>query len=200
MLVKSVTSTALSSSMLGRAGFFGERCSQLRGAVPVVVGDADTACPSACCCASVGDVIVDDGDKGPMFVTNSAPNFGAGIGDPGAFGTSSRSLPMNPGRVGVGLFGRSGASEASRECVSVAAAKGSSPRRSDVALARASRCDDGDGAPRCEVGEPMTSSTMRLRSTALATRSGSIRVLFSLGGGHTASRKIEPDSERMPSR
>ena len=76
---------------------------------------------------------------------------------------------------------------------------------------RESRYDGG--GPRCATGEdedeaeaeaeavgPMTSSTMRPRSTALATRSGSTRLLFSPGGGQTASRKIEPDSERMPSR
>ena len=107
--------------MLGRVTFFGERSSQLRGCVVAVAGGlvtvGDVVCPSACCCecVNVGECeIVDDGDSGPMFVTNSAPNFGAGIGDPGAFGTSS--LSANPGTRGVGLFGSSGASLASREC------------------------------------------------------------------------------------
>lgn len=96
--------------MLGRGSFFGERCSQFRDCASGVVNVGE----EACCCTRVGDwEIVDEGDSGPIFVTNNGPIRGAGRGDPGASGVALRS--KNPGTLW--FFDRRGVSLVSRECV-----------------------------------------------------------------------------------
>ena len=203
--------------MLGRVTFFGERSSQLRGCVVAVAGGlvtvGDVVCPSACCCecVSVGECeIVDDGDSGPMFVTNSGPMLGGGIGDPGGSGAELGVRDSKkPGALRF-AFGSSGVSLVSRECVwrFESDAKGSSPT-SDVvlplSLPRRTPCAPRNALGGCgceaEVGlGPMTSSMILLRSTADAAFSGSTRLLGWPGGGQTASRKMDPVSARMPRR
>ena len=103
-----------------------------------LVAVGDVVCPSACCCecVSVGECeIVDDGDSGPMFVTNSGPMLGGGIGDPGGSGAELGVRDSKkPGALRF-AFGSSGVSLVSRECVwrFESDAKGSSPT-SDVVL------------------------------------------------------------------
>ena len=175
--------------------------------------------------------IVDVGESGPMFVTNRGPIWPTGIGEPGGSGASRRACTSkNPGvecdacadSEGALKRARSGDSLVSRECavvdpepyceclgVSVAPsvvndANGSSPM-SDAVLSRTEppplRKEVGGPRPPPLPLGPMTSSTIRLRSTALdAFTSGSTSALGCPGGGQTASRKIEPDSARTPMR
>ncbi len=169
--------------------------------------------------------IVDVGDSGGlMFVTNNGPIFPAGIGDPGGSGASRRGCDSkNPGvdcDAGLdsnGVLNRSsGASLVSRECEVepycewagvigpgrvVMDANGSSPMSDALLSAPASPPRNELGGARPPAVGPMTSSTMRLRSTALdAFTSGSTSALGCPGGGQTASRKMEPVSARIPSR
>ena len=169
------------------------------------------------------------GDIGPMFVTKSGPMPGGGIGEPGTVlkrslslfgGTWSKyalgAVTETEGCGWAAFGGRRGVSLVSRECAALGArdalsmgndANGSSPTSDDVLLAAPprGRMRPGGGRP-CAAAVPalppgpMTSSTIRLRSTALdALVMGSTSCTF--GGGHTASRKMEPVSaERIPMR
>lgn len=82
-------------------------------------------------------------------------------------------------------------------------AKGSSPMSDAVLPLALAPCGPRNALGGCAADialGPMISSMIRLRSTALAALRGSTRLLCSLGGGQTASRKMEPVSARMPRR
>ena len=231
MLDISVTSW----SILVRDTFFGDLSSQFFGCtLPVgLLCVGDVTCPSACCaandCGGLPGEIVDDGDSGPMFVTNKGPIPGGGIGDPGTSresrGREASKYPRDWDGLTAEEVGRSGASLVSRECATDGGweiesiesdANGSSPTREDelaFAVPGPARNEVGGGArpgpaaaapaPTAApaVLGPMTSSMMRLRSTEFdALTIGSTSTLGWPGGGQTDSRKIEPVSERMPRR